>query len=37
MIPAAELFIVPGATHFTADTDLTHSIVLDFLIRHSQP
>jgi pimeloyl-ACP methyl ester carboxylesterase len=35
MIPNAELLVVPGATHFTAENDLTHRIVLDFLIRYS--
>lgn len=36
MIPNPELLVVPGATHFTADSDLTHGFVLDFLLRHSQ-
>lgn len=34
LIPNAELLVVPCATHFTAENDLTHRIVLDFLVRH---
>ena len=34
MIPDAEFLVIPNATHFTAQNDLTHSIVLDFLLRH---
>jgi pimeloyl-ACP methyl ester carboxylesterase len=35
LIPNAELFIIPNATHFTAASELTISVVLDFLLRHS--
>ncbi len=35
MIPQAELFIIPGADHFTAKTELTMRIVVDFLLRHN--
>jgi pimeloyl-ACP methyl ester carboxylesterase len=35
LIPNAELFIIPNATHFTADSPLSMSIVLDFLLRHT--
>jgi 3-oxoadipate enol-lactonase len=34
LIPSAELLVIPNATHFTAQNDLTHSIALDFLERH---
>jgi pimeloyl-ACP methyl ester carboxylesterase len=35
MIPNAELLVIPNATHFTADNELTRTFVLDFLMRHS--
>jgi len=35
LIPNAELAIIPNSTHFTAGNELTMSIVLDFLLRHS--
>jgi pimeloyl-ACP methyl ester carboxylesterase len=37
LIPNAELFIIPNATHFTAESELSMPIVLDFLLRHSPP
>jgi pimeloyl-ACP methyl ester carboxylesterase len=35
LIPNAELAIIPNATHFTAVSQLSMSIVLDFLLRQS--
>jgi len=35
LIPDAELAIIPNSTHFTAGNELSMSIVLDFLLRHS--
>jgi pimeloyl-ACP methyl ester carboxylesterase len=35
LIPNAELFIIPNATHFTAESELSMRIVLDFLLRHT--
>jgi pimeloyl-ACP methyl ester carboxylesterase len=35
LIPSAELAILPNATHFSAGSELTMNIVLDFLLRHS--
>jgi pimeloyl-ACP methyl ester carboxylesterase len=35
LIPNAELAIIPNATHFSAGSELTMNIVLDFLLRHS--
>jgi pimeloyl-ACP methyl ester carboxylesterase len=37
LIPEAELFIIPNADHFTAKTETTMRIVVDFLLRHSPP
>ena len=36
-ITNAELAIIPNATHYTAGNELSMSIVLDFLMRHSPP
>jgi pimeloyl-ACP methyl ester carboxylesterase len=33
LIPNAELCIIPNATHFTAESELSMGIVLDFLLR----
>jgi pimeloyl-ACP methyl ester carboxylesterase len=35
LIPDAELVIMPNATHFSAPSELSMSIVLDFLMRHT--
>lgn len=35
LITKAELFIIPNATHFTAESELSMRIVLDFLLRHN--
>lgn len=35
LIPNAELAIIPNATHFTAVNELSISIVLEFLLRHT--
>ncbi len=37
LIPNAELFVIPNADHFTAETELSMRIVLDFLLRQSSP
>ncbi len=35
LIPNAELFIIPNADHFTAETEPSMRTVLDFLLRHT--
>jgi pimeloyl-ACP methyl ester carboxylesterase len=35
LLPHAELFVVPGATHFSAASEIVNPAVLDFLLRQA--
>jgi pimeloyl-ACP methyl ester carboxylesterase len=35
LLPQAELFVVPGATHFSAPSEIVNPAVLDFLLRQA--